>query len=105
MPGGDRTGPAGLGPRTGRARGFCGGYATPGFMDPAPGRGAFGRGRGWRHWFFATGLTGRERTAMPSPAPGLDPATREAGRLEAVLEEILRRLTGLETAARQERSQ
>ncbi|MCK4238634.1 MAG: DUF5320 domain-containing protein, partial [Candidatus Lokiarchaeota archaeon] len=28
MPGGDRTGPGGLGPMTGRALGYCAGYST-----------------------------------------------------------------------------
>ncbi len=30
MPGGDRTGPGGFGPRRGRAAGFCAGYDAPG---------------------------------------------------------------------------
>ena len=51
MPGGDRTGPEGRGPMTGRALGYCGGYNSPGFTKGMPrgGRG-FGRGRGygWR---------------------------------------------------------
>ena len=50
MPGGDRTGPWGMGPRTGRAAGYCAGFDAPGFANPWPGRGAgFGRGmgRGW----------------------------------------------------------
>ncbi len=46
MPRGDRTGPEGLGPRTGRSLGFCTGSSTPGFTK-GPGRGlARGRGRG-----------------------------------------------------------
>ncbi len=58
MPGGDRTGPLGLGPRTGRAMGYCAGYPLPGFMNPGFGRGfrflrgGFGRGFGWRRWRF-----------------------------------------------------
>ena len=66
MPGGDRTGPLGLGPRTGRALGICSGYPFPGYMSNAPGfrrglgrgfgrsfgRGYFGRGRG----FWGRGL-------------------------------------------------
>jgi len=39
MPGGDRTGPAGMGPMTGRAAGFCAGYPVPGYMNPAGARG------------------------------------------------------------------
>ncbi len=56
MPFGDRTGPLGLGPMTGRAMGYCAGYAVPGFMNPWPGfgrgRGFWGRGRGWRRFAF-----------------------------------------------------
>ncbi|NMC44151.1 MAG: DUF5320 domain-containing protein, partial [candidate division Zixibacteria bacterium] len=68
MPRGDRTGPAGMGPMTGRGLGYCAGFGMPGYMNPAPGRGfgmGFGRGRGfggggrgWRHWYYATGLPG-----------------------------------------------
>jgi len=50
MPGGDGTGPAGMGPMTGRATGYCAGYSAPGYMNPASGRagwGGFGYGRGW----------------------------------------------------------
>ena len=48
MPGGDGTGPMGAGPMTGRAAGYCAGYAVPGFTNPVPGRGfGFGGGRGW----------------------------------------------------------
>ncbi len=46
MPGGDRTGPLGMGPMTGRAAGYCAGYSVPGYMNPIPRRGFFGRGRG-----------------------------------------------------------
>ncbi|MEA3490258.1 MAG: DUF5320 domain-containing protein [Candidatus Omnitrophota bacterium] len=47
MPGGDGTGPAGMGSMTGRAAGYCAGYSVPGYMNPLPGRGWFGRGGGW----------------------------------------------------------
>lgn len=47
MPAGDRTGPRGIGPITGRGLGFCAGYPTPGYMNSTPGRGFFGRGRGF----------------------------------------------------------
>ena len=50
MPGGDGTGPAGLGPMTGRAAGFCAGYSVPGYMNPIGGRGYWGIGRGGRPW-------------------------------------------------------
>ena len=49
MPRGDRTGPLGMGPMTGRAAGYCAGYPIPGYMNPYGGRGmgmAWGRGYG-----------------------------------------------------------
>ena len=50
MPGGDRTGPAGQGPATGRRLGYCVGYETPGYtgeFEPLRGRSfAYGMGRG-----------------------------------------------------------
>jgi len=69
MPRGDGTGPAGMGPMTGRAAGYCAGYAVPGFMNQTPGRGR-GGGQGRRNWFHATGLTGWQRAAMGGPAWG-----------------------------------
>ena len=74
MPGGDGTGPAGMGPMTGRAAGYCAGYGVPGFMNPIPGRGygGWGRGGGWgrRNWFYATGMPGWQRAAYGYPAFG-----------------------------------
>jgi hypothetical protein len=74
MPGGDRTGPMGQGPRTGRGAGYCGGADMPGYANALPGggRGGFGRGRGgggrgWRHWFHATRLTGWQRGMRGGP--------------------------------------
>lgn len=76
MPGGDRTGPAGMGPMTGRGAGYCAGYATPGYMNPyggryfGAGRGAFGgrgRGRGYRNQYYATGQPGWSRYNMGMP--------------------------------------
>jgi len=45
MPGGDGSGPRGMGSMTGRAAGYCAGYQAPGFANAVPGRG-FGYGRG-----------------------------------------------------------
>jgi len=83
MPGGDRTGPTGTGPMTGRGAGFCAGFGVPGFMNRwfGVGRRWFGRGRrggrGWRNMFYATGLTGRQRAAMGWPAWGFGPQYAE----------------------------
>ena len=81
MPGGDRRGPAGMGPMTGRAAGYCAGYPVPGFVNAGYGAGlgygggwgygrgwGFGRGggHGWRNQYYATGLTGWQRGAYSS---------------------------------------
>ncbi|HUT24847.1 MAG TPA: DUF5320 domain-containing protein [Sumerlaeia bacterium] len=97
MPAGDRTGPMGLGPMTGRAAGYCAGYPIPGFANPAFGRGGFrggrrggGGGYGWRNQFYATGLTGWQRAAMGMPgaafpAPvGPGPVTTKKDQLRAL---------------------
>jgi len=72
MPRGDGTGPAGMGPMTGRAAGFCAGYSVPGYMNPIGGRGygGWGRGGGWgrRNWYHATGLPGWARAGYGLPA-------------------------------------
>jgi hypothetical protein len=44
MPGGDRTGPMGRGPMTGRAAGLCAGAPVPGYESSAQGGRGFGRG-------------------------------------------------------------
>jgi len=55
MPGGDGTGPGGMGPMTGRAAGFCAGYPVPGYMNSVGGRGYGGWGRGFRGGGFGRG--------------------------------------------------
>jgi len=70
MPRGDGTGPAGMGPMTGRAAGFCAGYPVAGFMNPVGGRGyrGWGRGGGWGRG-FGRGF-GWARTGFGYPAWG-----------------------------------
>ena len=58
MPGGDRTGPWGLGPMTGRGLGYCAGYSSPGFTKGIPRGRGFGRGGGRG---FGRGFWGRGR--------------------------------------------
>ena len=77
MPGFDRTGPMGMGPMTGGARGWCTPYGRSfsgtGF-GPWP-----GRGRGYRHMYWATGVPGWMRfgpTGFWGPQFGA-PYTRE----------------------------
>lgn len=128
MPGGDRTGPAGMGPMTGRGAGYCAGYDAPGFMNRpfggwfggrGRGRGmGFGRGRGfggggwgYRHMYYATGLPGWMRYGYgAAPGTGWNPGPEEekqylkqqAEGLQAELEEIRKRLDQLESESSSE---
>lgn len=61
MPRGDQTGPRGMGPRSGRAAGYCVGYNSPGFMNPRP-RGGMGMG-------YARGCGFRGGQFWNAPAP------------------------------------
>ena len=76
MPRGDKTGPRGAGPMTGRAAGYCAGYSVPGYLNPVCGHGrGWGRGyrRGWGRGF------GRGWYAYPPPVivqPAYPPATQ-----------------------------
>ena len=113
MPRGDRTGPMGFGPMTGRGAGYCTGSGMAGFMNLMGGRG--GRGRGWRHWFYATGLPGWARAGWRLPAWGAAPypsvapvppeaveeaelqtLKAQAGSLERTLQVLRRRIERLE---------
>ena len=75
MPRGNGTGPAGLGPMTGRRAGYCAGNAMPGYANPGMGRGLGtgfgfgGGGRGWRNMFYATGQPGWMRFGQMGPVP------------------------------------
>ncbi len=99
MPGGDRTGPMGMGPLTGRRMGACAGYPQPGF---ASWRGfGVGGGRGWRNRFYATGVPGWAAYGA-GVAPGyakLDPEWEkqnlkdQAQALRSELDAIERRLS------------
>ena len=125
MPGGDGTGPMGMGPMTGRAAGYCAGYAVPGFMNPMPGRGmgwgrgmgfgrGFGRGRGWRAaaWGYpATAYApaaafppyGAATYAPPMPAEAeLQTLRTQADYFASALEEIRKRIEELQAAQKQE---
>ena len=118
MPFGDRTGPLGQGPRTGRGAGFCGGFGGAGFMNRGGGfgRGRGGSGRGWRNQFCATGLTGWERgwggrrmfvprdtTEVPTAGSQqvLTALKNQAEMLETTLSQLRRRIEELETEPKQ----
>jgi len=116
MPRGDGTGPAGMGPMTGRAAGYCAGYQMPGFMNPMGCRGGFrgrgrgfGGGRGWRNRYHATGVPGWAAAPYGYPAwgpvePNITPEQELAGLKEQAqyfkdaLDEIGKRIGELEKA-------
>ncbi|MBC8449675.1 MAG: DUF5320 domain-containing protein [Chloroflexi bacterium] len=126
MPRGDRTGPMGEGPMTGRGAGTCAGYDMPGYAHPFP-RGGFGRGWGrgggrgwargmgrgfrWRHWHYAMGMPAWPRFGYgpawgpppmdygpyaPSPDEELDARKEQAQWLKEELEAISQRIEELE---------
>jgi Family of unknown function (DUF5320) len=114
MPRGNRTGPTGMGPMTGRAAGYCAGANVPGYANPATGggrnRASFGGGRGCRNRFRATGLPGWQRTGWDGmsygyPTPNLTPDPKlekralksQAEALQLELDAIKRRLDEIET--------
>ena len=104
MPGGDRTGPLGAGPMTGRGLGYCAGYGIPGFAHGGGGRGfggrgmGRGRGGGWRHGFHGMGR-GRWWGMVPSgasdPAQERELLQREQSFLKSQMEQIQERLEEL----------
>jgi len=127
MPGGDGTGPMGMGPMTGRAAGYCAGYGVPGFMNPMPGRGmgrgrgmgfgrgfGRGRGRGWRAaaWGYPAAAYAPAAAFPPYGAAAYVPPVPREDELQALqtqadyftsaLEEIRKRIDELQ-AAQQEK--
>ena len=97
MPGGDRTGPLGCGPMSGRRLGFCAGYQVPGYENPRYGFGrGFGRnlGRG-----FGRGYWGRGRSLWrgyphqdPYDNPMIQPQTVSKEDEKAYLEDTAKNL-------------
>jgi len=118
VPRGDRTGPMGMGARSGRGAGYRAALGMPGYANSAPARGlgmGFGRGggalgrgfgvggRGWRNMFYATGLPGWMRFGA-SAAPYLKPdpemekqaLKNQAEALQSELDLIKKRLGEIE---------
>lgn len=82
MPRGNRTGPAGAGPMSGRGAGFCAGFNTVGFQTAD---GSFGRGCG-------RGFEMCNRFAQP-----VQPAqTTELSELKEQMARIEKRLEGIQ---------
>lgn len=117
MPRGDRTGPNGMGPMTGRGAGYCSGSTVPGYMNPYGGRGlgrgfgyGAGFGRAYGHGFgrgFGYGLGYGRLWANPYGAAPVAPLTPQAEQdllnrqtelLESELQAIRKRLEELNKA-------
>lgn len=106
MPRGDRTGPMGAGPMTGRAAGYCAGYSAPGFMSPGAGQGwgrgrgrGFGMGMGWGRgsgYPFAAYSFPAPYGAPAAPQNEVDLLKSQAKYLQESLESINERIAGLE---------
>jgi hypothetical protein len=103
MPGGDRTGPRGGGPKTGRGLGYCAGDDQPGYAASQPaqglglgfrwgGRGS-GRGRGWWNRSNAGFWSGRGRGGFVAPAVSQD---QDIDSLKAQAQELQNALRGIQ---------
>ncbi|MGC8943040.1 MAG: DUF5320 domain-containing protein [Caldisericia bacterium] len=109
MPYGDRTGPLGYGPRTGRGLGFCSGYRTPGSLNPigfnwgfrrgfgvgfgrgfgggfGGTRGGFGRGFGG-YWTYTRRNFGNQFYDYPTPYSSTKPIYSAKEEKDILLEE------------------
>ena len=94
---------------TGRGAGWCAGNDAPGIAIQGSGRGLGmgfgrrggrgGRGRGWRHMFFATGRPGwaRSRTVVGGPSAEAEVADlrAEASWLDQSLNAVKARIAAL----------
>ena len=120
MPGRDGTGPMGQGAMTGGGFGPCG--SGRGTGRSFFGRGAFfcrgggrgmgtgmqGGGRGFRHWFRATGLTRWMRGSAPFLGAASNTETekeylkQEAEVLQAEMDALKKRMAELETASKKD---
>ena len=79
MPRGDRTGPQGMGPMTGRGAGLCAGFNMPGL----------GLRQGW-----CGGGRGRRNMASAAPTTEREAIQRQVEMLQAQLDALKGRLAG-----------
>jgi hypothetical protein len=90
MPQGDRTGPFGEGPRTGRQLGYCADYNHPGYARHPGwglGRGFFRRGGGRGRGFF--------RTGPPDILPEREYASEDLERLRSEIKDLKETVSSL----------
>lgn len=113
MPAGDRTGPFGQGPRTGRGAGYCAGFDAPGYANQGGfgfgvgrgrgrGRGGFGFRRnnwgaaapGWQGGFAAPWYN----APAPTREEEMQSLKNQAEALQANLKDIERRIQEIDAA-------
>ena len=89
MPRGDRTGPLGDGPMTGRQLGYGAGYDSPGFTKvPGGGLGRGFRGRG-RGFFWS------RQNVAPEDMPGSLSRTDELGTIKSEMRDLKNTLSSI----------
>lgn len=104
MPRGDRTGPDGMGPRTGRGMGYCSGYDSPGYTKCGVGGGGrgmgygrgFGRGLGFGRGFGWRAHTPYENAPQYTGVDDLQLLKEESKRLNEDLKSINARIREIE---------
>jgi len=93
MPRGDRTGPNGQGPMTGRRMGYCAGNNAPGYTEQGFGRGqgigrGFGRGFGRRaNWNYETPIV-QTQYKEPTKEEVLKELEAEKADIEKTIKEL-----------------
>ena len=100
MPRGDRTGPMGAGPMTGRAAGACAGSAAPGIASFGRGRGCGmgfgGGGRGFGRGLGRGGVAPRAGAVAPTGDQELAVLKQQSQQLKTDMELIQSRIRELE---------
>ncbi len=91
MPYGDRTGPRGQGPMTGRGFGFCSGCDAPGYAKPGF------RGRGYRSLGWQRRISPQEEKDILKEEKGM--ISEEIKALENQMKEIEKRIKDLKKSA------
>ena len=103
MPRGNKRGPEGAGPMTGRGMGYCAGYDVPGYANHGPeagfGRGmgrrnARGHGQGYRRRYFHPDTAWDE--LAPTKEEEFNALKTKADRLQRTLDEVNKRIRDLE---------
>jgi hypothetical protein len=101
MPSGDRRGPDGMGPMTGRGLGYCNRYNDPGYTKQVPRRGmgfgrGFGQGAGYGRGFSWRANNSYAPSVAYEPQDELQSLTNEAKQMKENLDAVNERIHELE---------